>query len=595
MTIGRCALSLAAGLFLWTAPLLAATRTWTGGGTGDSADWTQPANWGGIAPSPGDDLVFPAVADNAFARAPHNDFAAGTAFHSITFTSGPYTVDGNPILLTGSVSTTDGQNNLLVIQVGLAQNQTWTATGSASLMATNVSVNGNTLTLTTATTASLSVDVSGSGSVLATAGNVSLGGTFAGVATNNGAVVSLSTFLGTFTQTAGTARATGVNGNITINGGTFEPGSSNQSVASTGNLTLASGTTWHERFVPCEECTGTVSTDVTGTVNLNGATLSMTDPFYVAGTIINNDESDPVTGTFAGLPEGSTIKTSSGQTFTLTYHGGTGNDVVLLAPAKPSSATALTSSVNPSQPGQSITFTATVTPNVGTGTVTFFDGSFALSEQPLTDAGNGSWVATFTTSELAEGSHSMVARYSGNDSFEGSVSPTLVQAIGVAPAAPDVTFAAAPSSIPHSGSSTLTWSVTNATSVVIDHGLGAQPLAGSAVVQPASTTTYTLTATGAGGTTVRQATVTVVAGPAITFTAAPPTIVVGQSSTLSWSTDATSVTIDHGIGSRAPVGSIVVAPSTTTVYRLTATGPGGVAEATVTVKVGVPRGHAVRH
>jgi len=45
-------------------------------------------------------------------------------------------------------------------------------------------------------------------------------------------------------------------------------------------------------------------------------------------TIIQNDGSDAVVGTFAGLAEGATI-TQGGVTFTISYKGGTGHDVVL--------------------------------------------------------------------------------------------------------------------------------------------------------------------------------------------------------------------------------------------------------------------------
>jgi hypothetical protein len=45
-------------------------------------------------------------------------------------------------------------------------------------------------------------------------------------------------------------------------------------------------------------------------------------------TLINNDGTDAVVGTFKGLPEGATL-TSGGMTFQISYVGGTGNDVVL--------------------------------------------------------------------------------------------------------------------------------------------------------------------------------------------------------------------------------------------------------------------------
>ncbi len=70
------------------------------------------------------------------------------------------------------------------------------------------------------------------------------------------------------------------------------------------------------------------------------------------------------------------------------------------------------------------------------------------------------------------------------------------------------------------------------------------------------------------------------------FTASPTAIVAGQASTLSWSTsNATSLTLDQGIGSVAPSGSVSVSPSATTTYVLTATNSSGSVTAPVTVTV----------
>jgi hypothetical protein len=75
-------------------------------------------------------------------------------------------------------------------------------------------------------------------------------------------------------------------------------------------------------------------------------------------------------------------------------------------------------------------------------------------------------------------------------------------------------FAATPSTIAAGGSATLSWgAVTNATSVVIDNGLGPVAAPGSAPVSPGSTTTYRMTATGCGGATTMETTVTVVVVP----------------------------------------------------------------------------------
>ncbi|HUZ05414.1 MAG TPA: peptidoglycan-associated lipoprotein Pal [Acidobacteriaceae bacterium] len=78
--------------------------------------------------------------------------------------------------------------------------------------------------------------------------------------------------------------------------------------------------------------------------------------------------------------------------------------------------------------------------------------------------------------------------------------------------------------------------------------------------------------------------------PTATLTASPDTITAGQSSTLTWSsTDATSVTIDNGVGTvSAASGSQSVTPSTTTTYHLVARGDGGSTGATATVTVNQP-------
>ena len=70
------------------------------------------------------------------------------------------------------------------------------------------------------------------------------------------------------------------------------------------------------------------------------------------------------------------------------------------------------------------------------------------------------------------------------------------------------------------------------------------------------------------------------------FSAGPSAIAEGDTSTLSWTTtDATSVSIDNGIGGVSVDGSRTVSPSATTTYTLTATGAGGTATDTVTVTV----------
>lgn len=78
--------------------------------------------------------------------------------------------------------------------------------------------------------------------------------------------------------------------------------------------------------------------------------------------------------------------------------------------------------------------------------------------------------------------------------------------------------------------------------------------------------------------------------PVITsLTVDPSSIERGQSATLRWSSqNATSGTIDNGIGSVDPNGSRQVSPSSTTTYKLTVTGEGGEATQSVTLRVTEP-------
>ena len=72
----------------------------------------------------------------------------------------------------------------------------------------------------------------------------------------------------------------------------------------------------------------------------------------------------------------------------------------------------------------------------------------------------------------------------------------------------------------------------------------------------------------------------------ITFIAEPSTVSAGRPVTLRWETfNATSVTIDNGIGTKPADGSVTVTPSSTTTYRLTANSAGGSATASTSVTV----------
>src|ERR1039458_4042840 len=146
-------------------------------------------------------------------------------------------------------------------------------------------------------------------------------------------------------------------------------------------------------------------------------------------------------------------------------------------------------------------------------------------------------------------------------------------------------FTATPAKLTVGFSTTLSWAVTGSPSVILNPGFG--PVAGTSVtLSPATTTTYVLTATNSFGTPPATATATVVPAspPLITaFFANPATVGPGIKTTLLWATSgATSVTIDHGVGTVTGT-SVVVSPTATTTYTLIASNGAGRVSATTTV------------
>ncbi len=162
---------------------------------------------------------------------------------------------------------------------------------------------------------------------------------------NSGGTVKVPT--GTYTENVDVNKAATllgtpiINGTLTtsVAGATVSPGFS-PGVIGSGSLSLSSGSILAiETVSNAGPGTGHDQLEVTGTVNLGGATLNLVNSFAPAGgtsfTIITNDGADAVSGTFNGLPEG-TVFASGGSFFRITYAGGSNsNDVVLTAQIPP--------------------------------------------------------------------------------------------------------------------------------------------------------------------------------------------------------------------------------------------------------------------
>src|SRR5579862_193631 len=184
------------------------------------------------------------------------------------------------------------------------------------------------------------------------------------------------------------------------------------------------------------------------------------------------------------------------------------NSQVRVTPAKTTTYTSAATG-----PGGSATATPTVTVTPATpptATLTANPTSFTANQ--------GSSVLSFTSTNADSGSidngvgavginsqvrvtPAVTTTYTYTATGPGG-SATAQATVTVIPAGPPptVTLSASPTSIFAGQSATLSWTSTNATSVVLDNNLGAvQPLSsGSITVSPTQTTTYTATATGDG-------------------------------------------------------------------------------------------------
>ncbi|MDE2312094.1 MAG: hypothetical protein KGJ93_03350 [Patescibacteria group bacterium] len=196
----------------------------------------------------------------------------------------------------------------------------------------------------------------------------------------------------------------------------------------------------------------------------------------------------------------------------------------------------------------------------------------------------------------AIGSYAATGTRSGASGYNIDAVIGTFRSVSSVPVAPAISsFSASPSSITSGQTSVLSWSVSGSPAPTLSIS-GVGTVTGSSVsVSPTQTTTYTLSATNSQGTVTSQATVTVVpqstAPPTVSsFIASPSSITSGQSSTLSWSVSSgATVSIDNGVGNVSG-SSVMVTPSQTTTYTLTAANAGGsiTAQTTVTVSASPP-------
>jgi autotransporter-associated beta strand protein len=344
-------------VLLFSSASISVAASWTWNGAGGNVNWNSGANWGGTAPSSAliTDLFFGGSTNTGSAVTSLNqNILTPFVVHGITFNSGgtsfylggqalQFDANGsnitqnsstaeyisNPIdvankfgndittiiltgngtgvvTLSGTISPGVGKRDYAISKTGTS---TFVLSGDNQYGA-GTSVTGGTLVVNNTTgsgTGTGAVTVNGSGSTLGGTGiisvSVTLGNTAAGAVLNPGPK-----------GTAGTAGAVGT--------------------LSTGSLTMTGSNVFHV------DASGTAATswdklNVTGSLVLG--TTSTLELSIASGlnftwgsqyTLIANDGTDAISGTFSNAANGSTI-TVGAYMFTVNYAGGTGNDLVL--------------------------------------------------------------------------------------------------------------------------------------------------------------------------------------------------------------------------------------------------------------------------
>ncbi|MBN73504.1 MAG: hypothetical protein CME32_29975 [Gimesia sp.] len=252
-----------------------------------------------------------------------------------------------------------------------------------------------TLNQAISTSATFAGDISGDGSLtIAGAGEVILSGnsSFTGATNVQDGVLKVEGTLATSEVIVATGATLGGSGSIsapvTINAdAALVPGSS-PGVLSTGDLTLDADADLNVEINGTNAGSEYDKIQVTGEVDLTGATLNISSSFTAAAgdqfLLIDNDDVDAVTGNFVGLAEGTLFNFNGNQVY-ITYQGGDGNDVVLTVNSPPSAGDQSFSVDENTANTTSVGTIVAADPNVPPGSLSFSltggsgDTAFAVS------------------------------------------------------------------------------------------------------------------------------------------------------------------------------------------------------------------------
>ncbi len=183
----------------------------------------------------------------------------------------------------------------------------------------------------------------------------------------------------------------------------------------------------------------------------------------------------------------------------------------------------------------------------------------------------------------------------GQETLEQSVLVTVV----TSPTISVVEFSVSENEIEEGGSTSLSWRVENASNITISPDIGAVDAIGNTLVSPTVSTTYILTASNGITSLERSVSVTVTGSQSsiqiIEFTVTENEIEEGGSTSLSWRVEnASNITISPDIGEVESVDSLLISPTVTTTYTITASDGDDSLQQTVLVTV-YPSSNLIKH
>ncbi len=358
--------------------------------------------------------------------------AAGTPGGTVTFEDGATVLDTAPVNSSGVATFTTpglalGQHSITSVYSG---NGDFAASTSSPLLQ-NVDQSSSTTTLTSSANPSSTgqnVTFTAKVSPVAPGGGIPTGSVTFSNGTTQLAVVPLQAGSASYSTSALTLGTYSISAVYT--GDTnFIGGSSNtlvQNVNTDGSVTSLDSSANPSVIGQTVTFTATVSAAIAGSGTPTGS-VSFFDGTNNLGTVALNG--DVATLSTSHLTRG-------GHTISAVYSGDSGFGTSTSAPVQQNVNQAATQTIVIPSPtaiilGTSVTLTAVVTPispggGVPTGSVTFLDGTTELETEPL-NAGT----ASFSTSSLTLGSHSITAYYPGDgNDYLASVSAPAIDLVG---------------------------------------------------------------------------------------------------------------------------------------------------------------------